>query len=99
MLNRKRFFVVHGVDAATWAKRYDLEQYTCPCSECERPLTTSIPFASGQLRGLVAPKCECGNESTPYCVVTADPRLGDTLEVMARQGAQRRATRGHKHET
>lgn len=76
MLNRARFLLVHGVDARRWAKRHDLEPFTHPCGACGEPLTTSIPFAVGTLRGLVAPACRCGNTVTPYCVVR-DRRHGD----------------------
>ena len=79
MLSRSRFLVIHGADPQRWARRWDLEQYTRPCSRCGAMLTTSIPFASGTLRGLKAPPCECGNERTPYCVVR-DPKHGDLFD-------------------
>lgn len=41
-------------------------------------LTISRPFAQGQLRGLMAPPCECGNEMTPYGIVR-DSKYGDLL--------------------
>jgi hypothetical protein len=75
-LNRERFLIVLGADAERWAKRYDIEPFSHPCSECGRMLTTSIPFAEGTLRGLVAPRCACGNDLTPYGAVR-DPKFGD----------------------
>jgi len=77
-MNRKRFLRIHGISAETWAQRHDLDQYARPCSRCGAMLTTSIPFASGTLRGLAAPACVCGNENTPY-VVVRDARYGDLL--------------------
>jgi hypothetical protein len=78
MLDRSTFLLVHGVTAEEWARRYDIEPFTHPCSDCGAELTTSIPFAKGELRGLVAPKCTCGNEGTPYCVVR-DPKSGGDI--------------------
>lgn len=75
-MNRKRFLRVLGADPVQWAQRYELEQYTRPCSQCGARLTTSIPFVSGQMRGLLAPDCVCGNVNTPYCVVR-DAKHGD----------------------
>jgi hypothetical protein len=74
--NRKRWLLVHGVTTEAWAKRWDIEPYTRPCSECGQGLTTTEPFAVGDLRGLKCPTCPCGNERTPYCVVAA---RGDLL--------------------
>lgn len=79
-MNRKRFLLVYGVSAEAWAQRHDLEQYTRPCSHCGAMLTTSIPFASGTLRGFTAPTCTCGNENTPY-VVVRDAHHGDLFDV------------------
>lgn len=76
MFNRSKFFVVHGISTERWCERHDLEPYTRPCGDCGAMLTTSIPFASGQLRGLLAPACSCGNVRTPYCVVR-DSKYGD----------------------
>lgn len=71
--------VVHGTTAKAWAERYGIQPFSHPCSECGRVLTTSIPFAQGTLRGLQAPRCECGNERTPYCIVR-DPAHGDLFD-------------------
>jgi hypothetical protein len=72
--NRK--LIVHGVTGEAWAKRYGIVPFTRPCIGCGQPMTTSVPFAQGQLRGLVAPRCSCGNPNQPYCVVR-DPKHGD----------------------
>lgn len=68
-LNRKRFLRVYGADAKRWAARHGLAPFTAPCSRCGEQLHTSVPFAAGLLRGLIAPTCTCGNARTPYCVV------------------------------
>lgn len=75
-MNRSRFLVVLGANAARWAARYGIEPFSQPCSKCGALLTTSVPFACDSLRGLLAPRCECGNEQTPYCVVR-EPGSGD----------------------
>jgi hypothetical protein len=74
--SRHRWLIVLGVSAEEWAKRWDLEPYTRPCGTCGRELTTTIPFACDNVRGLKCPTCPCGNECTPYCVVAA---VGDLL--------------------
>lgn len=76
MLNRQKFLIIHGIDVEKWAKKHELEQFECPCSQCGQVLKASLPFVYGQLRGLVAPQCDCGNKNTPYCVVR-DARYGD----------------------
>lgn len=76
---RNNFLYVYGVSSEQWAKRFGLEPFTYPCSECGIELTTTIPFAYDQLRGLAAPTCACGNEKTPYCLVR-DPKFGDLLD-------------------
>lgn len=80
-MDRSRFLLVLGIDAEAWAKRYGIEPASAPCYHCDEELHTSIPFAVGRLRGLVAPVCGCGNTSTPYCVVSAEP--GDVLTALA----------------
>jgi hypothetical protein len=75
-MNRSRFLRVLGADPTKWAERYDLEPFSYPCGECGKVLATTVPFAYGQLRGLMAPRCECGNVGTPYCLVR-DSRHGD----------------------
>lgn len=75
--------VVHGVTVAEWTARYGVEPFTTPCSDCGAPLTASIPFVRGTLRGLIAPRCTCGNDRTPY-VVVRDPKHGDLFSGDAR---------------
>jgi hypothetical protein len=82
MMDRSRFLVATGVDPIRWASRFDIEPASAPCGDCGRTLTTSLPFAVGKLRGLVAPTCTCGNVLTPYCVVAAE---GDLLAIMTRR--------------
>ncbi len=72
MIFANHFLTVHGVDCLTWAARYKIMPFTHPCSDCGRPRTTSVPFACGPLRGLMAPPCACGTKSHCYCVVRAD---------------------------
>jgi hypothetical protein len=73
-----RLLRVHGVSTEDWAERHGLLPFSTPCYVCGAMLTTSIPFASGEYRGLVAPNCECGDDRPPYCLVR-DPRYGDLL--------------------
>jgi hypothetical protein len=80
-MDRDRFLLVHGIDAQQWAKRYAIEPASAPCSLCGAELTTSIPFAFGGLRGLVAPTCSCGNVGTPYCLVSASPQADLLLSI------------------
>lgn len=72
-----QFLSMFGADPARWAKRFSLDPFTAPCGECGAPLETTVPIACGDLRGLRAPACKCGNVHTPYCVVAAH---GDLLE-------------------
>lgn len=69
-------FYVHGVSAKAWSRRFGIEVFSHPCSECGRMCTTSLPFAQGQLRGLQAPPCACGNVKTPFGLVR-DAKYGD----------------------
>lgn len=79
MLDRDRFLLVLGQDPEAWAARFGIEPFTHPCDGCGEPLSTTLPFASGELRGLIAPRCACGNDAPPYCVVGA---RRDVLEVL-----------------
>lgn len=81
--NRK--LLIHGIDAKAWARRHDIEPFTSACHRCGTVQTTSIPFAEGNLRGLVAPPCKCTdpNVRPPYCVVR-DPRFGDLFTGIGR---------------
>jgi hypothetical protein len=65
------FLIAHGADPKRWARKHDIEPFSCPCDGCGRTVTTSVPFACGQFRGLIAPTCPCGHEFRPYCVVRA----------------------------
>lgn len=78
IVDRSRILIPHGVTAEQWSERYNLEPFTHPCSGCGVERTTTIPFAYGRLRGLIAPECECG-ANPPYCVVR-DPKHGDLLD-------------------
>ncbi len=78
-------FTIYGVPTESWAKRFGIEVFTHPCSECGTPATTTIPFAQGVYRGLQAPPCRCGNKLTPYGMVR-DPRLpGDLFTAPERK--------------
>jgi len=80
MFNRSRFLFPIGTDPQRWAERYDLTPFTGPCSDCGAMLTTTLPFVNGDLAGLAAPGCECGNENTPYCMI-AKPGAPDILSA------------------
>jgi len=77
-MNGKPRFVVHGVTAEQWTRRFGIEAFSHPCSECGRMCTTSLPFAQGELVGLQSPPCECGNVKTPFALMR-DPKYGDLL--------------------
>lgn len=77
--DRDSFLRIHGQDASAWAQRYGLEPLRHPCLRCGVILETTIPFAAGEIRGLIAPYCECGNTLVPYCAVR-DPKWGDLLD-------------------
>jgi hypothetical protein len=70
---------VHGVSAEAWAERHGIQVFSYPCMACGLILTISTPFAQGTMRGLQAPRCECGNESTPYGMVRAS-KHGDLFD-------------------
>lgn len=83
-MNNKVRLLVHGVTVEEWTKRYGVTPFTHPCYGCGHPLTTTIPFVQGQLRGLQAPKCECGEHDSgyshpPYSIVR-DPKYGDLFD-------------------
>lgn len=48
------------VDKYHWANRYSLQIKSRPCRKCGELLTTNIPFASGEWRGLTSEPHECG---------------------------------------
>ncbi len=78
MLDYKHILVASGVNPEKWARRFGLEPFTCPCQGCGSPRTTSVPFATKTLRGLVAPACKCGEKFNPYCAQAA-PGTPDLL--------------------
>jgi hypothetical protein len=94
MFDSSKFLLILGADPEKWAARYAIEPVGYPCGRCGTVLTTTIPFACGQFRGLIAPQCACGNEESPlYCFVR-DPRYGDLFTVdRAVQGPRVRAAR------
>jgi len=49
-----------------WGERWGLVPFTAPCQACGEPLTTTVPVMLGNMPGLAAPVCRCGNERTPY---------------------------------
>lgn len=65
-----------GTDPAQWAKRWGLEPDLVPCHGCGKPRELTIPWQVGELRGLQAEPCECGEKFAPYCLVR-DWRKGD----------------------
>ena len=66
---REKFLLVLGSDPKRWAERFGIEPFSHPCIDCGEMLSTSLPFACDSLRGLIAPRCSCGNDRPPYCVV------------------------------
>ena len=93
-MNRKNFVRVLGVDPRDWARRFGIEPFYAECCECGAPTVTTVPFTSinGELRGLLSPECECGNQNTPYCMVT-DRRFGDLFNLPDLSGRKRSAAR------
>lgn len=74
---RRRWLIAYGVDPVRWARRWGIEPFSYPCSLCGVELATTLPFVVGDLRGLVAPPCTCGNQRTPYAVILGEGlRLG-----------------------
>lgn len=70
LINRAKILRVLGQDPDRWAARYELIPVVDqPCFKCGQLQTTSIPFAVGRCRGLIAPVCECGHPYPPYCAV------------------------------
>ncbi len=99
MGHRDRFLRVMGISPEAWASRYGLEVFSAPCPECGRSLSTTLPFACGALRGLMAPRCECGCGDVPYEIAQADPRtdlfkgeLARTARAPAERQKPRRAS-------
>jgi len=65
---RNRMRLLYGWDPGQWANRHGIEPFSASCS-CGETRTTTIPFAAGALRGMIAPQCSCGEPNPPYCVV------------------------------
>ena len=80
-MNRESFLEIHNVDPQDWAKRYSLVPIEIPCRVCGEAMKTSQPIAIGDLRGLKAAVCVCGNEDTPYCFVM-NPAKGDLISSL-----------------
>lgn len=53
---------------AAWAERHSVEPFSHPCEGCGAERTTTVPFAWGVWRGLVAPLCPCGHPRPIFCV-------------------------------
>lgn len=56
--------------SAKWMRKWGVEPFTAPCTECGKPLTTTLPLAHASgMRGLSAPPCACGSKETPpFCI-------------------------------
>ena len=83
-LNRDKFVRINDVSAEAWARQHEITPYTGPCARCGAEVTTSIPFTSGEFRGLMAPPCACGHTHTPFCIVR-DAAYGDLLDLQAKK--------------
>lgn len=70
-MNKQFFLLLHNEDPALWAERFQIEAFEVRCKECKEILKTTIPFFTKEFRGLISPKCTCGNNDTPYCLVKA----------------------------
>ena len=75
--------MVYGANLSTWADRYGLKSFSVRCTVCKSFQIVGIPFIYGELRGLIAKECVCGNPH-PYRVVHSDG--GDILAAMVRMG-------------
>jgi hypothetical protein len=73
-----------GVNVPRFMRRWGLEAFTSPCPDCSAPMTTTVPYAQGAMRGLVAPRCACGSENIPYCIAW------DTMREPAKRPRGRR---------
>lgn len=65
----------------TWAKRYDIEIKSAYCIKCGKTIITSIPFALGKLRGLIADAHECETKSF-VSVVFKDKKHKSSLKLI-----------------
>lgn len=83
-VKRDAVMLLHGINLEKWCKRWDMEPFDVPCPGCGKPVTCDIPFAQGQLRGLMGRACGCGyydhpNHGLPYCAAR-EPKHGDLLD-------------------
>jgi hypothetical protein len=98
-VTNRGFLLVYGIDIQTWAARHDLEPFSYPCGTCGASLYTSLPFAFASMRGLVAPRCECGNDRTPYCAVGfSNPDVIAAKEARSSKRRVDQRTMGRAHE-
>lgn len=77
IIDRDAVLVPVGVTTEQWIARYGIEPFTHPCARCRKSSTTTIPFAQGPRRGLMAPQCLCGYPTPPYCIIRATGDLFD----------------------
>ena len=75
-------FLMPQVEAESWVARHNNLPFEAPCHECGAVKRTTIPIASGRLRGLAAEPCGCGDTSLTYCVVSVDGDILTELEVV-----------------
>lgn len=73
-------FLMPQVDAKTWAARHGIMPFETTCHACGAVKRTTIPIASGRLRGLAAEACACGDDAKTYCVVSV---TGDILQELS----------------
>lgn len=76
MFDPTHFLLIHGQDPKKWAARYGIDPCEYPCDYCKKIQKTTIPFACGQFRGLIAERCCDERQSPLYCFVR-DPKYGD----------------------
>lgn len=80
MFGRERFLLVYGISTEAWCKRYGIDVYEAPCSNCGAIRRITQPFFFRKLRGLIAEFCPCGSDDRPYAVVsTTGPGLSDVF--------------------
>lgn len=70
-MNKQTFLLLFNEDPIFWAERFQIEAFEVNCKDCKEILKTTIPFFTKEFRGLISPKCICGNNDTPYCLVKA----------------------------
>lgn len=82
-MDRAKFLMIYGANLSNWASRYGLSPFSVRCTVCKSFQVVGIPFTYGELRGLIAKECACGNPP-PYRVVHFNG--GDILAAMVRMG-------------